>query len=250
MAKRMTDTEKWERPWFRQLPANYQRLWGYVLDKCDIAGVWYVDIEMAKFVLNCDLSRQEAENLFSKQLEIKRDRWLVKDFIGFQYGHLTEKNKLFWNVQSKLAQFSTNGAYMGHLSPIYGVKEKEKDIDIKIDRSETEGGVGETKFEYTEDLEEIWAYYLKVMGKDPRILSFSAIRKRKGLARLSEARKKVNNDSEKSKQLMKVAIDTLAASDFHMGRDNKNLGKCYNSWEDNLFRSSEQFENWLERSDK
>jgi hypothetical protein len=131
MAKRFTDTEKWERPWFRELPNKYKILWCYILDKCDIAGVWYVDLKLASFLIGERYDRQEAEKYLDKQIAINGNRWLIKDFIAFQYGCLSETNKIHGNVMAKLSIFNekVDGAYMGYISPINGVKEKDKDKD-------------------------------------------------------------------------------------------------------------------------
>jgi hypothetical protein len=40
------------------------------------------------------------------------------------------------------------------------------------------------------------------------------------------------------------AIDNLAASDFHMGRDPKTKGACYNEWE-NVFGTLDKFKKWI-----
>jgi hypothetical protein len=45
-------------------------------------------------------------------------------------------------------------------------------------------------------------------------------------------------------KLMLYAVDQLAASDFHMGREGKGP---YNEWEDNLFRDIEQYQKWVEK---
>ncbi len=45
-------------------------------------------------------------------------------------------------------------------------------------------------------------------------------------------------------QLMLHAIDNLAASDFHMGRDPKTRGTCYNDWE-NVFGTKDKFKKWI-----
>jgi hypothetical protein len=46
---------------------------------------------------------------------------------------------------------------------------------------------------------------------------------------------------------MKIAVDALADSDWHMGRDLKTNGKKYCEWEDHLFKSYEQMEKWWNR---
>lgn len=128
MAKRFTDTDQWERPWFRGLSLPHKLLWRYILDRCDIAGIWYVDLELASFLIATSFNREEAEKAFEKQIEVKGDRWLIKDFISFQYGTIKPENKLFASVMRKLEQFK-EGASMPHLCPINGAKDKDKDKD-------------------------------------------------------------------------------------------------------------------------
>ena len=92
----------------------------------------------------------------------------------------------------------------------------------------------------------VWGFYLATLHKNSKILTFTTGRKQKGLARLAEALKKTSGDLAKAEGLMRCAVEALAASTFHMG-DNPSKKK-YDSWEDNLFKSAEQFEKWLERT--
>ena len=84
------------------------------------------------------------------------------------------------------------------------------------------------------------------MHKSSRILTFTAGRRDKGLARLAEALKKTKGNLEKAEGLMRLAIEALVASKWHMGENPDK--KKFDAWEDHLFRSAEQFEKWLERA--
>lgn len=124
MAKRMTDTDKWKKPFIKSLPIEYKCFWFYILDDCDIAGVWQVDIEVAEIRLGVKLSLQKARGFFNEKV-VEFDngtKWFIPDFIDFQYGGLNEKNKLYNSIFSVLNKYSL----MGHLSPINGVKDKDK----------------------------------------------------------------------------------------------------------------------------
>lgn len=130
MGKRFTDTDKWDRPWFRMLPDRYKLFWQFLLDRCDVAGVWYVDVEIASFYLGSEIDRDMAERLFDKQIEVKGDKWLVKDFVSFQYGNFSPSNKLFGNVSAKLKLFkdaNQDGASIPHMVVPDGAKDKDKD---------------------------------------------------------------------------------------------------------------------------
>ncbi len=61
-----------------------------------------------------------------------------------------------------------------------------------------------------------------------------------------ECLRKTGGDLGKAEELMQMAIDALAAYEFHRGAyENK---KRYDSWERNLFPSLEKLEWWLERA--
>jgi hypothetical protein len=91
----------------------------------------------------------------------------------------------------------------------------------------------------------VWAYYLEKLQKNPKLLTLTDLRRKKGLARLHEATVKTKGDLPRAEALMNCAVDNLAASEWHCGENPKH--KRYDSWEKNLFSSTEQFERWLEQ---
>ncbi len=95
-------------------------------------------------------------------------------------------------------------------------------------------------------IQRTWDYYIVRLEKNHKLLTFSPIRRQKGLARLAECLQKTGGDLAKAEGLMRVAVDALAASDFHIGKNDR--GRRYDSWEENLFRNREQLERWLEQS--
>ena len=70
------------------------------------------------------------------------------------------------------------------------------------------------------------------------------IRRKVALRRLDDCLKLTKGDYDKAAALLCVAIDNLARSDWHMGRDPATKGKKYCDWIDNLFKSYEQLEKW------
>jgi len=96
MAKRFTDTEKWKKGFVRSLPPAYKLLWLYMLDDCDNAGVWQVEVEVASIRIGTKLNEKEALKLFGNNV-ISFDegsKWFVKEFVKFQQGvsHIAELN--------------------------------------------------------------------------------------------------------------------------------------------------------------
>jgi DNA replication protein DnaT len=97
-------------------------------------------------------------------------------------------------------------------------------------------------------LREVFSYYLTTMSRNPKTYTFSQLRRRKGMARLEEALRIAHGNLEDAIVLMKAVVDEVALSDWHMGRDPKTEGRTYCEWEDHLFRSTEQFEKWLQKT--
>lgn len=85
---------------------------------------------------------------------------------------------------------------------------------------------------------EIWPYYLEKCERDPNRYEMLATRVSKIVMRFKEQRKKAGT-YQGAVAVLKEAIDNLAASDFHMGRDANSNGKRYCDIVDNLFKSPE-----------
>jgi hypothetical protein len=135
MAKRLSDTDKWKKPFFKSLPTEYKLFWLYLLDDCDHAGVWHVDIEVAELRLGTKLSLQKAQGYFSKNIVVLDGgtKWFIPDFISFQYGAFNEDNKMFKSILPVLNKYDL----IPLLSPIYGVKVKEKEM-VQVTVKDTE----------------------------------------------------------------------------------------------------------------
>jgi hypothetical protein len=106
MSKRMTDTGKWEKRWFRELPAAYKLFWQYILDKCNLAGIWDVDMAAAGFFIGEDINIERAKELFNGQItELRGEYWLINDFIKFQNGWpLNEKSPVHKKIITLLLE--------------------------------------------------------------------------------------------------------------------------------------------------
>ena len=79
MPKRSTDTEKWKNIWFQDLPVKYKCLWLYLLDNCDCAGIWKINIKLANFQIGESFEQSEIEKIFKNRIvNIGNDKWLIK----------------------------------------------------------------------------------------------------------------------------------------------------------------------------
>jgi hypothetical protein len=187
MAKRFTDTDKWKKKFLRGLQAPYKLLWLYILDECDHAGVWIVDFDVARLRLDEDVFEDEALKAFGDKI-FKIDngeRWLILDFIEFQYGKLKETNNAHISVIKTLKKYGIwyedKLVVEELISPSQGAKDMDKEKDKDKDK-EKEGGEKKlnpptiedfkTYFEangYSKDLaERAWKGYSEADWKDSK----------------------------------------------------------------------------------
>ena len=85
MAKRLTDTTKWNDSWFTELPMDMKLVWIYILDTCDHAGVYKVNLRLLKFQTGTERTDTEIIEYLKERIYIKADKWFIPKFIMFQY---------------------------------------------------------------------------------------------------------------------------------------------------------------------
>jgi len=140
MAKRMTDTDKWNKRWFRKLPPHYKCFWNYICDRCNHAGVWEKDFELAEMYIGKVISEEKALNLFKKHIiEVDDERWYLSDFIEFQYkckpSELNPDNKAHRSVINIIKKHQKLKSL---LSPLLGAQDKNKNKDKERKRDSKE----------------------------------------------------------------------------------------------------------------
>ena len=144
MAKRFTDTDKWKKPFIRSLDAPYKLLWFYILDDCNHAGIWEVDMEVASLRTGEKLSELYALEVFGDRIQkISDSKWFIPDFISFQYGELNEKNRVHFSIIQILKKYKIK-----HLtSPLQGAKYKDKDKeqDKDMDKDKEQDSFGKSE---------------------------------------------------------------------------------------------------------
>ena len=92
MAKRFIDTDMWSKKWIRLLDPELKLFWVYLLSRCNHAGIYEVDLELASFQLKIDLDQKTIMESFNGNIKpIDKDKWFIPKFVEFQYGPLNEK---------------------------------------------------------------------------------------------------------------------------------------------------------------
>jgi len=200
MAKRLTDVGKWDKVWFRKLDPIHKCFWLYVCDRCDYAGIWEVDFETAGHYIGQVLEPNIIKPLFSKQyIELNGgSRWILKDFIIFQYGNFNEQNKMFFPIKNTLER---HGVSMGD---IWGIHARKVTVKDKV--KDTVKGV--------ENFEEVWALYPEKVG-------------RKEAQRHFEASVKTDKDLVD----IKIAIENYKQSDRVKKGYIQNGSTFFNDWQ-------------------
>lgn len=91
----------------------------------------------------------------------------------------------------------------------------------------------------------LFAFYIEVTGRNGKLYTLTDQRMNKALSRLEECRTKCGGDLVKAEALMSIVIESLAASEWHMGKNPE--GKQYIDWTDHLFKNADKVEWWLNR---
>ena len=132
MAKRMTDTDKWKKRFLRELKPQHKLLWFYILDDCNHAGIWDVDIEVASIRVGEELIYDMLPQAFLDKIVIfdNGDKWFIPEFIDFQYGELNPNSNVHKSVISLLEKYNLEGYMKGSQGVQSTLQDKDKDKDI------------------------------------------------------------------------------------------------------------------------
>ena len=125
MSKRFTDTNKWRKEFIRGLQGPYKLLWLYILDECDHAGIWHVELDVAGLRIGYELDEEKTISALGKHIIVfdGNHKWFIPDFIEFQYGELNPQNRAHNSVLLQLEKYNLKG----HLRGLQGRKDKDKD---------------------------------------------------------------------------------------------------------------------------
>ena len=139
MAKRFTDTGKWKKKWIRELSPEMKLFWFYLLDNCDHAGIWEVDIELAAFQIKVELDESDILDTFNRKIvAFKPGKWFVPKFIVYQYGELNKSNRAHLSVIKILTKYGLykglNEVEQGAYKSLEGAKDKEQYKDKVLDK--------------------------------------------------------------------------------------------------------------------
>ena len=133
MAKRMTDTDKWKKRFLKDLNYANKLLWLYMLDDCNHAGIWDIDLEVASIRIGLEVDFIDLE-LFKDKIVIfdNNEKVFIPDFIDFQYGELNPNSNVHKSVIALLDKYNLQGYVKGLQGVQSTLQDKDKDKDKDI----------------------------------------------------------------------------------------------------------------------
>jgi uncharacterized phage protein (TIGR02220 family) len=136
MPKRFTDTAIWDKAWFRKLPPRLKETWRYFCDKCDHAGILELDLEALVFNVGEGVTIEQIHGFFGDKITfISEAKIFLTGFIPFQYkceiSGLNPDNNAHKSVIGIIHKYGLDKTLT---SPCSGVMDKDKELDMDIDK--------------------------------------------------------------------------------------------------------------------
>ena len=129
----MTDTDKWKKRFIKDLDYANKLLWLYMLDDCNHAGIWDIDLEVASIRIGLDVDMSDLLK-FEHRIVVfdNSEKVFIPDFIDFQYGELNPNSNVHKSVIALLQKYNLEGYLKGSQGVQTTLKDKDKDKDIVI----------------------------------------------------------------------------------------------------------------------
>lgn len=134
--KRFTDTAKWEKSWFRKMPPRLKCFWSYLCDRCDCAGVWEPDYDLASLYIGEPVSETDLHSFNADEPRVRllpNGKVLLERFLEFQYGVLNPSCRPHQKVIGQLARHGIH-TLLDRVSDT--LQEEEEDKDQEEDKEE------------------------------------------------------------------------------------------------------------------
>ena len=132
MAKRFTETTKWNEDWYLDLSIQHKLFWIYICDNCDYAGVYKPNKKLFQFCVGYDIKEidfLQKINIGKKRIEVlKNGRWYLKGFIEFQYGKKLNPNS---NVHKNIIKILNENNIKSDSYSLEGTKQESQPRTIQ-----------------------------------------------------------------------------------------------------------------------
>lgn len=142
MAKRLTDTEKWNDDWYISLCNDYRIIWQWLLDNCNHAGICKRSIRLLNLMCNTSISEAELIIIMEGRVVSNGNNWFIPKFLKFQYASLHSNRPVIISVIKELEKHNLVimiPESFGNDYLIIKDKSKDKDKDIVKLKKEKNG---------------------------------------------------------------------------------------------------------------
>ena len=143
MAKRFTDTMKWNEDWFLELSTSNKLFWIYVCDNCDHAGIYKLNKRMFELLIGAKINTDDFLTTINAEKDriilLDNGKWYITKFIEFQYGPTLNPNNRVHKSILKLLKDNN-------------IKLEQKEV-VKLDQPKT------TTIINPKSIEEVKAYF-------------------------------------------------------------------------------------------
>ncbi|HRP30497.1 MAG TPA: hypothetical protein PKV73_01330 [Agriterribacter sp.] len=130
MAKRLTDTEKWNDDWYISLPNDYRIIWQWLLDNCNHAGICKRSIRLLNLMCNTDIDENKLVEVMEGRVIISGNNWFIPKFLKFQYTGLQSNKPVIVSVVRELEKQNLVSLIPESFGNDYLIiKDKDKDKD-------------------------------------------------------------------------------------------------------------------------
>lgn len=109
MAKRFTDSKKWNDDWYLSLSNDYRVVWQWLLDNCSHAGLCKRSIGLVNIMCRTNLTEEDLIEKMEGRLIIHNDYWFIPKFIKFQYSTLLSSKPAIIGVVKELIKNECTG---------------------------------------------------------------------------------------------------------------------------------------------
>lgn len=137
MAKRFTDSGKWDKGSFMDLSPKMKLAWTYLCDKCDHAGVWDINTKLMSLQIGEDYSLDEILSGLPGWIEQRGNKLFLTEFINFQYGNLNPDNRVHKSILERVSKLAPCKPLT---RPVEGPMEMDMEMEEELEMEK--GGTG------------------------------------------------------------------------------------------------------------
>ena len=106
MAKRFTDSLKWNDDWYISLTNEYKVVWQWLLDNCNHAGICKRSMALLNLMCKTNIKEDEMIKVMDGRIIKIENNWFIPKYLKFQYSTLLSEKPAVISVVKEL--FSAN----------------------------------------------------------------------------------------------------------------------------------------------